>query len=254
MVAKNEINSLWGKSVERKIKQIIEILDSLKSPEKIQTVFANVAKGKMILDGVIPLTDSSYLYKTRNVIDEISPNLHRGYSPASVMVVAYGRIALYERILKPYGKNVLYHDTDSGIFLWDPLIHPPVITGEVLGDWSEEKISKKGIHKFVSLGPKTYAIKTFDGETIVKTKGISLNHSNSKLVNFESMEKLAKEFIANPIARNVIKVPQTIFSNSLEKGMSTWNMLKELRINPDDLKGVFDKETGYIWPFGSNKV
>lgn len=198
------------------------------------------------------MSDTTYMYQTTNNA-EISPDLHRGYSPASIMVAAYGRLVLYE-LMQKLGKNVLYNDTDSVIFFHDPSEGPPPPTGEILGEWSEEKISKKWIVELIALGPKTYALRTKDGdESFVKAKGISLNHSNSKTVNFKSMKRMAEEFIESGRTK-ITKVQQSNFIWSNSKGMRTRNSLKDFKINPNELKGIFNPADGYIWPFGSNQV
>jgi len=49
--------------------------------------------------------------------------------------------------------------------------------------------------------------------------------------------------------RNTVRVPQKTFVWSVEEGMRTWMMLKDLKLNEDEMKGTLDEE-GYLYPFG----
>lgn len=221
--------------------------------DKVEAIFKNIQMGSKKINSVFAMSDSTYMYQTTNNGSQISPDLHRGYAPASIMVAAYGRLVLYD-LMRKLGTNVLYNDTDSIIFFHDPAKGPMPPTGEILGEWSEEKISKRGIVEFVSLGPKTYALKTRDGDTsFVKAKGLCLNHSNSKQVNFNVMKRMAEDFVEQG-RQKLVKVNQTNFIYSHNKGMRTRHSLKDFKINPNELKGVFNPDDGYIWPFGSDQV
>jgi len=65
-----------------------------------------------------------------------------------------------------------------------------VETGDCLGDMTSELKPGHHIGEYVGAGPKNYAYKTINtvtGEqnTVCKVRGITLNYSASKLVNFE---------------------------------------------------------------------
>jgi len=251
--AKTGLNSIWGKGIEKSIRPQHAVLNHKSEMRAVHDIFKNIEKGGKRLDSVFAMSDWSYLYQTTNTVGKISPELHNAYAPASIFVAAYGRIKLYRRMAKA-GKALVYNDTDSVITLYDPSKGPRLPNGDILGDWGEEKISKKGIVGFVSLGPKTYALKTKDGDcTIIKAKGISLNHSNSKLVNFETMKRAAEEYIENG-RQKIGKIPQSNFIYSHEKGMRTRHTRKDFKMNPNELKGVYNPEDQYIWPFGSSNI
>jgi hypothetical protein len=86
----------------------------------------------------------------------------------------------------------LYCDTDSVIYI-QPDDQPALIeTGDCLGAMTSEL--KRGFHieEFVSGGPKNYAYRTINtttgaDDTVCKVRGITLNYSASRLVNFEVM-------------------------------------------------------------------
>lgn len=79
-------------------------------------------------------------------------------------VTAYGRLLLWE-LCNRYGKQVLYHDTDSAIVHLKPGDKEPEYPdgtsqiGVFLGDLETEIANA---HAFVSTGPKSYAIKYWE--------------------------------------------------------------------------------------------
>jgi hypothetical protein len=88
----------------------------------------------------------------------------------------------------------LYCDTDSGIYI-QPDGQPALIeTGDCLGAMTSEL--KQGIHiEFVSGGPKNYAYRTVnpatgEHDTVCKVRGITLNYSASRLLNFDVMRDM----------------------------------------------------------------
>jgi len=78
-----------------------------------------------------------------------------------------------------------------------PKDEPSLIeTGDKLGDMSSELRPSESISEFVSGGPKNYAYKIVtegkekEEKTVCKFRGITLNYSASKLVNFESIRDM----------------------------------------------------------------
>jgi hypothetical protein len=89
----------------------------------------------------------------------------------------------------------LYCDTDSVIYI-QPNDQPVLVeTGDCLGAMTSELKQGWHIDEFVSGGPKNYAYRTINpatGEmdTVCKVRGITLNYSNSRLVNFDVMRDI----------------------------------------------------------------
>jgi hypothetical protein len=89
----------------------------------------------------------------------------------------------------------LYCDTDSVIYI-QPGDKPDVIeTGDCLGPITSELIQGLHIDEFVSGGPKNYTYRTVntakdEHDTVSKARGITLNYSASRLVNFDVMRDL----------------------------------------------------------------
>lgn len=118
----------------------------------------------------------------------------------NVVVAAYttacARLRLHSLLTKA-GEFALYADTDSIIYIQPSNLPPLFQSGHYLGDLTNE-LEEYGEHAyitdFVSLEPKSYAFRVLSPETgivseICKVKGITLNHKNKAIINFESMLK-----------------------------------------------------------------
>jgi hypothetical protein len=251
--AKIGMNSGWGKHAQRPIMEETLILGTSGSDGEIDSFFSNCMQNNFTYKDGMYLGSNMVMYKYVKDGPTTEPNLHKGYLPAALFVPAYGRLQLWEQMNK-LGKRVLMNDTDSIIYVYDPDLYN-IPEGGLLGEWEVEDIDTEngGIREFVGLGPKTYALKCDNGKELVKAKGLSLNLATSQLVNFNSMKQLAKTFLENyardVFSSGVIKVPQKTFVWNAKDGMRTWLMLKDLKFNYNDVKGVMDGE-GYLHPFG----
>ena len=109
----------------------------------------------------------------------------------------YARLHLL-RLMQKLGRRVLYHDTDSVIYSYQPGEWMPPL-GERLGELTDEisckEVGCRGcveghwIVAFVSGGPKNYAYRLNTGQVVTKVRGFSLNYSASRVVNMTSMEE-----------------------------------------------------------------
>ena len=83
----------------------------------------------------------------------------------AAFVTCYARLKLFSELTK-IGKNVLYFDTDSIIFVANENDYVPPL-GEFLGEFTNEIDPEEGdyIDEFVSAGPKNYAYKLNTGLT-----------------------------------------------------------------------------------------
>jgi hypothetical protein len=105
-------------------------------------------------------------------------------------ITSYARVKLYREALIPCGRNVLYFDTDSVMYVspnGQPII--PIDTTKTLGLWTDEAPAGDFFTEFVSSGPKSYALKTFNGLYIEKSKGFYLHHNNALIYHFDALEK-----------------------------------------------------------------
>ena len=151
------------------------------------------------------LNDNRHSIKDFQIIDDDTvalvyshDDVHVPQNATTSVVLAaftttYGRLELY-KYLDVLDRRVLYHDTDSVIFLSDknhPELDPQL--GDFLGDLTDEVPKGKHITRFVSSGPKSYAYLLNDGTEICKVCGFSLNHTAAKLINFETMYNMVAD-------------------------------------------------------------
>ena len=242
-VYKIMLNSLWGKHCQR---------PNLPST----TVFPNIIDDPAVNDNYLAKMNQiarynekllkhecferHYVVTTTNNTRRTPPHLSQGYLPAAIFVPAYGRLVLH-KYLHPLGKRVLYHDTDSIYYIYDPALYNAP-TSTALGGLEEETISKDGIIEFVAPAPKSYSILTRTGETLTKAKGISSKYAHRNIVNFKVMKDMVQGHL------NSILVPQMTF---IKKGIGhstfTKHFLKLLKFDPTQLKGPVDP-LGHVLP------
>jgi hypothetical protein len=143
----------------------------------------------------------------------------------AAFTTAHARIALF-KILHKLNKNVCYYDTDSVIYIEDNET-PHISVGDFLGDLTDEIESNNFIEEFVSGGPKNYAYKLHKPDSnglqyICKVKGITLNFSSSKIINFHTIKDMVhnteqKYEITNNTHISRDKKTTNITSSSLTK-------------------------------------
>jgi len=156
---------------------------------------------------------------------------------------AIARLKLYSYIERLQDR-VLYFDTDSIIYVTDLTnpSHHMIETGSSLGEMTNE-LKDFGpyayIEEFVSGGPKNYAYKvmgTSDGNPAycIKVRGISLNNSTAKKVNFETLKRLVHQFVKEKETEEVCVVTSRIDVNRRDRQVVTRNTEKKYRV-------VYDK-------------
>jgi DNA polymerase elongation subunit (family B) len=101
--------------------------------------------------------------------------------PSAIAVTAYARMFMFKVIYRliELGIDIYYMDTDSLVIKGDL---PQDLVGNKLGQFNLEHVAKHAY--FIS--PKLYGLETYDGETIVKAKGIG---SKLEYNQFESLIK-----------------------------------------------------------------
>ena len=126
----------------------------------------------------------------------MSASLRRRHTNQTIasFVPAGARLHLYGYLDK-LKEHALYCDTDSVIFVQPRDEAALVQTGDCLGAMTSELKPREFICEFFSGGPKNYAYKSINSvtgekKTVCKVRGITLNHSASQLVNFESIRRM----------------------------------------------------------------
>lgn len=114
----------------------------------------------------------------------------------ATFTTSWARLKLY-KVLDQLGEDVLYHDTDSVIYICRPGVNE-VPLGDYLGELTDELDPGDYIQEFVSGGPKNYAYRTLAGKEKVCVKGFSFNYANSKIVNFDAIKDLLQDEVGEP--------------------------------------------------------
>lgn len=107
-------------------------------------------------------------------------------------VTAHARLRLLKE-LKRMGDRVVYHDTDSIVYLRQPG-KPDIEEGQFLGDW-ESETGTNLIDQFIGLAPKTYAYsyvcsQTGERKNFVKVKGFPLDGRTSQKLTLDHFREV----------------------------------------------------------------
>ncbi len=250
------LNSGWGKHCQRPYMAESVVYEEDKASEEVNAFFQNCISDQYQFQDAIHMgLRTMYKFQKNKLTSTV--DLHQSYLPAALFVPAYGRLHLWEQLNK-LGKRVLMNDTDSIIYIYQPELGDEgnIEKSDVWGGWEIEDIDSKneGIRTFVGIGPKSYALECEKdryigkNETLVKFKGLSLKRATEGLVNFKVMEELVLEHLQG-LPQRTLQIPQTTFNNRIGKGMNTHRMLKDLKFNADQLKGVLQPD-GTLNPFG----
>ena len=235
-IAKMILNSLWGKFGQRPDMIKSEYID----PSNVKTwykllyldkqdlidIHSDVISGECLFVKYIDRRENSQsvLYSTNLAL--------------ASAVTANASMRLYKE-LRLLQERVLYFDTDSIIYEYDKNKYN-VPEGDYLGDW-ESETGDKPITEMCGTGAKSYSYKVNDEQVDCKMKGICLNTSNSKIVNFESLKYL----IDNPDKK--ITTNENINFKKTEFGIITELFDKDIQYTMDkrDRIGYFTYPKGY---------
>jgi hypothetical protein len=246
------INCGWGKHAESVDHRQANVFadDGVDGMNFFESLLVN----RYSLNNILNMGSNIMFQFTENRISK-RPELHKTYLPVAAYVTAYGRLALWNELVKvdPPGTprdrlRVLMYDTDS--IVYECRNHENeyhIKEGDCLGDWETEKIETKGegIKAFVSIGPKSYSIMPNKGKPLLKLKGAMIDHSHSKLMNFDIMKKLL-------IERTSVVLPQMTLDYRMgkENGLVFRNYQKVIQFKESDCKGNYCKDDYRVYPYG----
>ncbi len=88
--------------------------------------------------------------------------------------------------------QVLYHDTDSIIYVYDEdnPQHVKIPLEDCLGGFTNELDEEDYIVEFIATAGKSYAFKTNQGYEKCILKGFTLNSKNQQIINFQAMKEI----------------------------------------------------------------
>ncbi|XP_055344851.1 uncharacterized protein LOC129592761 isoform X3 [Paramacrobiotus metropolitanus] len=206
------LNSFWGRLGMQENKLSTAYITE---PEKFYDMLLSgkyhVHSWDMFSEDVVQLT-----YTKESGFVDRNPNTN---VILAAFTTCWARLHLY-KFMDMVGDRLLYFDTDSIFFVTKPgLVDPP--TGCFLGDLTNELKPGQHIVQFISLGAKTYAYVTNDGDTVVKVKGFTLNGQTSEQINFSKMLEMLENRdtvdIQYPDILKRVKKDLTICSASMKK-------------------------------------
>ena len=196
-VMKALLNSLWGKLAQNENTTVVSFIDSLD------------ALLALVNDHSITVTSLDF------ISDNVARTTHRKEASLITLanrnvviasfVTAYARLELFE-VLQKLGKNVVYYDTDSVIYIENVNEEAPLETGNYLGQLTDELAAKgcseKWIEQFCTTGPKAYSYRTneyrdergyLQRDEKVHVKGFSLKGDAKKAITFDSINACVKD-------------------------------------------------------------
>ena len=265
-VSKILLNSCWGfwaRNLDRRITRLThepsEFFDFVTDETMRERVF-RILNPKTILCHGYKKSDCSIPNRKGNVVQ-------------AAFVTAYARLRLYE-LLEKLGPRALYMDTDSVFFVSskDEEEFEPEL-GEYLGDLTnvleDEKYYDEScvILRYCSGGPKHYGYDVFSEErgkkiaTKFKIRGIGLNRTTEKKVNFEKLIDLIMKSQLSDLpkgksgfVKEFCEVPKFDIKRGNDKdpfSLESREILKKYQVVFD--KRVVDWNTLISYPFGYKK-
>lgn len=210
-LAKLYLNSLWGKLAQKPSKNSHitiygnqQLLDLIHNPH----IMFDSCNFREISPGV---------YKSNfKLKDEFVPSVRHGNLFIGAAVTATARCVLHTKMIQVGVENMIYCDTDSIIFYYDPILG--TLTDVGLGKWTNEYPNSTIDHVY-ALAPKLYSLKlTPKGKETYETfraKGVQLTLLNQEKLKFEHAKILIENIMTGKNNEHVIEVDNmNIFTNS----------------------------------------
>ena len=199
-ICKLFLNSVWGKFVQRQnlprsfyMKTLNEYTQMKNDPTKNIMNFHLISNDYIVVDVMNAETFEEESTFTNEII--------------GIFTTSLARLHLLQ-VLNKIGRNTLYYDTDSVIFV-EQNGEQVVETGDLLGQLTDELKQDTYIKTFLSTGPKSYSYKLNTDTVVRKIKGISLNHTNSAIVDFDCMRQIVfgqKQLVKLPTSNQISRV------------------------------------------------
>lgn len=189
-LAKLMLNSFWGKFGQRENQNKTLVT---RDPKELFNLLVSpgdqVNKIKEINEEVVVVNWQH--------LEEVGECLRTINVVLAAFTTSQARLKLYEHLEK-LDRQVCYYDTDSVIYFHKPGLYK-IPVGDYLGDMTDELAKDYGsgsyIAEFCSGGPKTYGYRVFSTDTdeykeVCKIKGLTLNLSTSRILNFISLKAM----------------------------------------------------------------
>ncbi|KAH7708191.1 hypothetical protein AAVH_24561 [Aphelenchoides avenae] len=226
-VAKNCLNSLWGRFAMHTDRNQVEVVCK---PERLTELFGDPS---IVVNSIIKLNDDlirvSYGYK-----EQFEPTDPNANLVIAIFTTAYGRTELFnhmraveETMGGAVGASLLYNDTDSVIFK-QKKNNPAIVPGFCLGEMEDEH-PKSVIEEYSSGGCKQYCLRLRsqkDGKptivTVQKLRGITLKGRAQELLSYEKQ----RDMVLSKGKDDVLLVPTTVWCNDERSNVFTREIFK----------------------------
>ena len=189
------------------------------------------------------------------VTTSIEENVNKG-SKTDIFIAAsttcHARLTLYES-LDLLQEQVLYYDTDSVIYLWEPR-KPSVPVDDYLGCMTDE-LEGDVIQEFVSGGAKNYWYITHGGKVECKVRGFTLNVRGTAVLNYHTMKADILAELDDPQDKRrtiLVKDPYFFQRDVPNKRIRLTERVKKYGLVFD--KRAIDLPTKRSYPYGYSRI
>ena len=249
-VAKLKLNNFWGKFGQgENFTQVTTCTKPSEFFELLQNDATVIHRVEIVNEDMIHVYHS---YDDPCIPIQTNTNIF-----VASFTTCYARLKLYQT-LDRLQQQVLYFDTDSVVYWWEPGL-PEVPLGPYLGQFTNEIkpveidgiVHQDYITEFVSAGPKNYAYVTKHGKTECKVRGFTLNVRGQAVLNFNTMKDLILAEILEPEPEPRILPltnPHKIQRVAEGKKIQTITQTKNYQLVFD--KRVLDRDTYQSYPYG----
>ena len=192
------LNNLWGRyGMRQNLSKSVFISD-------VGPLVALMLDPTVEVQGVRVISDDAVQVIHREKSDQFLPTAKGTNVYIAVATTAWARMKLYQQLDK-LRERVLYCDTDSVIYQRSQDPARNLVTGNFLGEMTDELSDGDCITDFVSGGPKNYGYITQKGNVVVKVKGFTLNSVNSPAFSFQNVKRVIMSGVVVPADLPVYK-------------------------------------------------
>lgn len=230
-IAKMMLNSLWGKFGQN---DDMTFCKYFTDPAEWYNLVKRENKKEVLISGVEGdfTFDLSVIFAKFEELNKKHMSLTNTNMTVAAFTTANARVRLYNEMSRIGIDRLLYHDTDSIVYIRDPAGYNTV-TGNELGMFKLE--NKTPIVKYCALGPKTWSYVESSGYTSTKSKGYSV----SKLVLRES-EKPREGDFPEKLTTSMRKIKYDVYKTLLDDAFGSDGKLK---ISSKRLKPLYENMT-----------
>ena len=236
-LAKLLLNSFWGKFGQRSLYSTVQFY----TDDDLANLFGLINNRLVTLQNYFVINNNFLMVNYTN-----HKNQMEGLNCLSNVFLAsfttsYARLKLIEE-MELIDNRVLYHDTDSIIYIHKSQLYNPTL-GSYLGELTDELDDPEDyIVEFVAGGPKNYAYLTHKGHTVCKVRGFRFNYHNQQLVNFYKMKEIVHQDLNTKIITQHFKINRDM------KQFKLYSLLQNKTYRVCYTKRYLDEHVSY--PYG----